>query len=119
MAGPEGVASMTLAEMVVWICLAALLGLAIGALTCFKVIRRQDRLNLNSAEHRASEIVIQANKQSENLIKESELHAKDELFKKREEFNREIEQARTEVREQERRLDKREDSLEQKHQTQV
>ncbi len=105
--------------VVVWTCLAALLGLAIGAGAAFKVIRRNDRLNLNSAEHRATDIVTQAHKQAENLVKEAELQAKDELYKKREAFNREIEIARTEVREQERRLDKREDNLEQKHQTQA
>ncbi|MCC6418550.1 MAG: ribonuclease Y [Gemmataceae bacterium] len=106
-------------ECVVWICLAALVGLGIGAWASYKIVRHQDRLNLNSAQYRAAEVVEQAKKDAENIRKEAELRAKDELFQKREEFNREAEQTRAELREQERRLDKREDSLEQKHQTQV
>src|SRR5262249_25584311 len=107
------------AVCVVWICLAPLLGLGDGAWASYKAVRHQDRLNLNSAQHRAAEIVTQATKEAENIRKEAELKAKDELFKKREDFNREAEQTRGELREQERRLEKREDGLEQKHQTQV
>jgi ribonuclease Y len=105
--------------ILLWSCLAGLVGLGSGAFACLKYVRRQDRVNLNSAEHRAAEIVVSANKEAENVRKEAELKAKDEVFRKREEFNREIEQARAELREQERRLEKREDSLEQKHQIQV
>jgi ribonuclease Y len=100
-------------------CLAALLGLGAGAVVTFLVIRRQDRLNLNSAQQRAREKVAQADKEAETILKAAELKAKDELFKKREEFTKEVEQARTDLREQERRLEKREDSLEQKHQLQL
>jgi ribonucrease Y len=107
------------ADCVVGICLAALVGLLIGSYASFKLVRRQDRLDLNSAQHRAAEIVNQATKEAENTRKEAELKAKDELFQKREEFNRDMEQARGELRDQERRLEKREDSLEQKHQAQV
>ena len=44
------------------------------------------------------------------------MKAKDDLYHKREEFNRETEQTRIELRDQERRLDKREDGLEEKNQ---
>jgi ribonuclease Y len=104
---------------VVFICLAALLGLGVGGWVSYKLVRRQDLLNLNSAQHRSAELITQATKQAENLIKEAELKAKDETFKKREEFNREVEQTRSEQRDQERRLEKREDLLEQKHQAQL
>jgi ribonuclease Y len=104
---------------VVWICLAALLGLGGGGYVSYKLVRRHDRLNLNSAQNRAAELLSQANKEADNARKEIELKAKDEIFHKREEFNREMEQARGEIREQERRLEKREDGLEQKHQTQL
>jgi ribonuclease Y len=106
-------------ESVVWVCLAALLGLGGGGYGCYLMVRRHDLLNLNSARHRADEIRNQAAKEAENLRKDAELKAKDELFKKRDEFTREAEQARGELREQERRLEKREDSLEQKHQAQL
>src|SRR5262245_56642147 len=107
----EGVAFMETAVCVVLICLAALVGGGLGALTAYRIVRRQDNLNLQSAKHRAAEITEQARKEADNLRKEAELKAKDELFKKREDFNREMEHGRAELREQERRLEKREDSL--------
>jgi ribonuclease Y len=98
--------------------LAALLGLGIGGGIAWVLIRRGDRLNLNSAETRARELIVQAEKTVENMRKDAELRAKDELFKKREEFNRETELVKTDQREQERRLEKKEDVLEQRHQAQ-
>jgi ribonuclease Y len=96
----------------------ALLGLGIGGGVTYMLVRRQDRLNVHSAETRVREILNQAEKNAENIVKEAELKAKDELFRKRDDFNREQEQAKNEQREQERRLEKREDLLEQKHQAQ-
>jgi ribonuclease Y len=106
-------------ECVVMIGLAALVGLGTGVFAGYKIVRRQDRISLSSAQHQSTEIVAQARKEAENIRLEAELKAKDELFRKREEFNRDMEQGRAELRDQERRLEKREDSLEQKHQTQL
>lgn len=103
---------------VVWVCLAGLGGLGLGAWIAHWWIRRQDRLNLASAEHRIKEMDADARSRAENILKEAELKSKDEFLKKREELNREMEAARNELREQERRLEKREDSLEQRHQAQ-
>jgi len=100
---------------VILVCLAALVASGVG----YTVARMQDRLRLTSAQARVEEILEQARKGADNVVKEAELRAKDELFKKREEFNREIDKTRNELRDQERRLDKREDNLEQKHQSQV
>lgn len=105
-------------ECVVWIGLAAFVGLGVGGVGMYVYLRRQDRLNLGSAEQRARNLIGQAEKQAENIVKEAELQAKDELFSRREEFNREIDQIRNEQRDQERRLEKREDALEQRHQVQ-
>lgn len=96
-----------------WYTLAALAGLLAGAVGCFFYLRRVESQNLLSAETRAKELVSQAEKNAENILKESELKAKDEFFKKREEFNHEAERTRNEQREQERRLEKKEDLLEQ------
>src|SRR5687768_11333550 len=101
-----------------WSILAGLVGLGIGGGVTYFLVRRQDRLNIHSAENRCREILTQAERNAENLLKESELKAKDEYFKKREDFNREVEQFRQEQRDQERRLEKREDALEQQHQEQ-
>ena len=100
---------------VVLIVLAALVASGVG----YGVARMQDRFRLTSAQGRVDEILEQTRKGADNLLKEAELRAKDELFKKREEFSREVDRTRNELRDQERRLEKREDSLEQKHQTQV
>lgn len=99
-----------------WWIPAAILGMALGGGVAWFLVRRQDRLNLQSADTRIKEIVSQAEKNAENILKEAELKAKDEHFKKREEFTREAEQVRQEQRDQERRLEKREDALEKEHQ---
>ncbi len=103
-------------ECVVWIVLAALLGMAIGATICFFLKRHYDQVDLASARNRADSVISQAQKEAENIRKEVELQAKDELYKGREELNREIEKARNEQRETERRLTKREDNLEKEQQ---
>jgi ribonuclease Y len=100
-----------------WIGLAALLmGLGIGGAACFFWLRRLERDNLHSANVRARDLISQAEKSAENILKESELKSKDEFIKRREEFYREAEQARNEQRDQERRLEKKEDLLEQTNQ---
>ena len=103
--------------VVVWISLAALLvGLVVGCIISYALIRRADHHNLSSAQNRAREILSQAEKNGETVLKDAELKAKDEFFKKREEFQREVEQVKSQQRDHERRLEKREDSLEQDHQ---
>jgi ribonuclease Y len=92
--------------------LAALGGLAAGYVSA----RLLDRLRMKSVRGQAEEITRIALEDAEKLKKEAELKAKDELYKKREELEREIDLARGEVREQERRLGKREDGLEEKYQ---
>jgi ribonuclease Y len=93
--------------------LLTLAGLVVGVIGCYFYIRQQQSQNLQSAEARAKDLVSQAEKNAENIIKESELKAKDEFFKKREEFNREADKTRNEQKDQERRLEKKEDLLEQ------
>src|SRR5262245_5589994 len=92
------------------------LGLLLGLAAGFSVARLLDRFSLTSATARVAEITQQARKEAENILKAADLESKDELFRKREEFNREMEQLRGEQREQERRLEKREDGLDQKQQ---
>jgi len=105
--------------VVVWSILACLLGLGAGSGAAIFLLRRQERNNLTSSQHRAAELITHAQKEAENLKKEAELKAKDELFKIREDFNREADKVKAEQRELERRLEKREDSLEQQHQLQL
>src|SRR5712692_398610 len=77
----------------------------------YALARLLDRSRGYSVQARITDLAAQARREAENIIKDSELKAKDELFKKREEFNREMEKARGEIRDQERRLEKREDVL--------
>src|SRR6266852_193000 len=92
---------------------ALVVGLAIGGIACYVLIRRLEIQNLHSADARARELISQAEKNAENILKESELKAKDEFFKRREDFNREADKTRNEQKDQERRLEKKEDLLEQ------
>ena len=96
--------------------LAALAGLIAGAIACYVLVRRLESQNLHSAEVRAKDLIVQAEKNAENILKESELKAKDEFLKRREEFNREADKTRNEQKDQERRLEKKEDLLEQTNQ---
>ncbi len=89
------------------------IGLIAGAAVCFVWLRRVEKQNHLNAEARSKEIITQAERNAENILKESELKAKDEFFKRREELNREMEQSRNQQRDQERRLEKKEDLLEQ------
>lgn len=101
--------------LVLYLSLAALLGCALG----FGGARLLDRVRLSNVRIRVAEITAQAERDAETIRKRAEVDAKDEIYKRREEFNREMEQARAELREQERRLEKREDSLDQKQQALV
>ncbi len=100
---------------VLYICLAALVGLASG----YSLALVQDRVRGSSARINAVKVTDQAAKEAENIVKEAELKAKDEIYKRREEFNKDVERERGELREHERRLEKREDTLDQKHQAQL
>ncbi len=99
--------------------LAALLGLILGSAGAVWFVRRQDRSKLTSAENRSKELLVQAAKDVETLLKEAELRARDEFFQKREEFNRDLEKSRNEMRDLERRVEKREDAVEQRSQLQI
>src|SRR4051812_26152888 len=103
-------------DILLYCALAALAGLGVGGVVCYIWVRRLESQNLHSSEVRAKELISQAEKNAENILKESELKAKDEFLKRREEFNREADQTRNEQRDQERRLEKKDDLLEQKNQ---
>ncbi len=93
----------------------ALVALIIAVPAGYALARLQDRSRLSSAQSRVEEITSQAKKTGENLLKDMELKAKEEQFKKQETFNREADRERNKLREQEQRLEKREDLLDQKH----
>ncbi|MGC1274841.1 MAG: ribonuclease Y [Planctomycetaceae bacterium] len=67
-----------------------------------------DRLRLGASYKQHAEILANAEKEGQNLLKSRELEAKEELLKRREALDREIDAEREEIRQQERRLEKRE-----------
>jgi len=102
------------------LCVALICGAAlVGFVTGYGFFRYLEGRNEISAKSRAATIEKQASEKADNIVKSAELQAKDEVFRKREQFNREMETARAELREHERRLEKREDGIDQKHQLQV
>lgn len=84
--------------------LGAVIGIAIGFLA--------DRLMKGTAYKSRDQILEDARREAENSRKAAELDAKEELLKRRETLEKELEGTREELREQERKLDKRELSLE-------
>jgi ribonucrease Y len=92
--------------------LVALMGMGGG----FALARWQDRARLSGAKNQAQTMLEQARIQADNLHKQSELRLKDELIERREALNREFDQKMGTIRDQERRLAKREDALEDKDQ---
>src|SRR6476659_5783605 len=87
-------------------CLTALVALVLG----YFVVRFVDSIRLKGVRQQAEGIVRAAREEGETVKKEAELKARDDLFQQRETLNKETELIRGELREQERRLDKREDS---------
>jgi ribonuclease Y len=71
--------------------------------------------DLRDAQARGNDLVEQSRRQAEQIVREAELKARDDAFRRREELTRELDTARAELRELERRADKREDAAEQKH----
>jgi ribonuclease Y len=102
-------------EPLVWIVL-IIIGVLAGAVAGYAITRLIDRQRRTSAEALARQLVEQARAEGENLRKAAELQAKDELYRKREEFDKEANAIRSELREAERKLERREEAMEQKHQ---
>ncbi|MBI9017210.1 MAG: ribonuclease Y [Phycisphaerae bacterium] len=67
---------------------------------------------LQAAEQQVKNVVAEAQAKASNIIKTAELESKSEIIAKREEFEKEINITRNELRESERHLNKREDSAE-------
>ena len=89
---------------------------AVGAIVGYFIVRLIDRARLRGSQAECDALVRAARDEAETVRKQSELKAKEDLFALREAFKLETEQSRNEVREQERRLDKREDGLQEKGQ---
>jgi len=67
-----------------------------------------------SAERKAQEILSEAEREAERYRKEADVSAREEIFERREAFEKEMHEARTELRRLEQRLSRREDNLDSK-----
>jgi len=85
----------------------ALMGLAVGLVVGYFM----DRIRMGAAYQRREEIIKQAEREAKNISKAQEIAAKEDLINRREELEAELNGLREELRDQERRLDKRENML--------
>ncbi len=70
---------------------------------------------INDAEEKAKMIVDTAERKADSLVKEAQLEAKDRLFKMKSDFDAETAEAREELKNREKRLVAKEESLDKKH----
>ncbi len=82
-----------------WV-LGGMAALFVGAILGYFAARNVNRSRLKGVRSEADTIVLTAREEAETIKKEAELKAKDDLYQKREAFNRETEQVRGELREQ-------------------
>ena len=87
---------------------AGLIGVALGAALGFFF----DRVRRGAAYRTRDQILKEAEREADALRKSRELEAKEELLQRREELERQLSGTREELREQERKIDKRETQLE-------
>jgi ribonuclease Y len=88
-----------------------LVGLALGVVAGYFL----ERIRRGAAYQQRDLILREAEKDAETIRKSNELAVKEELLKRREELEEEFNAIREELREQERRLDKRETLLDEQH----
>jgi len=96
------------------IILLALLGFGIGFGVAAVVKRKSIADRIKSADLEAETIVGNAQRQSENLLKEAELEAKDRLLKMKTEFETDTKETRSELTRKEKRLLQKEEGIDRK-----
>jgi len=103
--------------------LGVLLGCAIGAVVAllggYLLMRWRNRKRIDEATNEAKRIVAEANAEADVIKQKAEVDAKAEFLKGQETLRKEGDQMRSELKEAEKRLTKREDNLEAKLDTLV
>ncbi len=90
------------------------LGIIVGAVGALLIARMMGLQAITDAKKQADKILEGAEAQTESVKKKVELDFREEIARRRLDFEKETEQARTELKEQERRVAKREDNLDRK-----
>jgi len=86
-------------------------GTAAGAILCYFALKFMGRRNLLLAVERCQQEVESAKRRGEEIVRAAEVEAKARFLKEQQEFDRRTATAKDEMREAEKRLDKREDLL--------
>jgi len=101
-------------ESIVMIAVGLVAGLIAGSLGMFLLLKITANATLSAAKRQAEDLVNKAKSDGETVAKQLELDARNEQVKRREAIEKELEEARDELGEKERRLIKREDNLDRK-----
>ena len=102
----EIVAAITIAHLAIGI-----IALIAGVIGTYVLLKVTSKAKSTSVENELKNKIESATREAENIIKAAKLDAAEEVIKKKEEFTSEMTQAQAQNREKERRLSKREDTL--------
>ena len=92
----------------------ALIGVAVGAAVGYLIRHQTSLRRVDSAEAKARDLLLEAERDAETRRKEALLEAKDEVLRLRQEFEEEMKTRRSDLDRREQRLEQREGSLDSK-----
>lgn len=93
---------------------AGLIGLIAGGAAALALGKTMGIKTIAQSKREAEDVIRAARNESETFRKQAELDGRNVVAKRREDFDKEMDKEREEVKEQERRLSKREDNLDRK-----
>ena len=99
---------------IIFIVVAAALGIGIGFASGVGYRKKFAEREIGSAEQEATRLINEAIRSGESRKKEMLLEAKDEIHKSRTEYEKEVKERRAELSKQERRLQQKEENLDKK-----
>ncbi len=94
--------------------LIGIIAFVIGFLIAFWVKGKIQSQRIKSAERETSQILDDAKRTSESMLKEARLEVKDKLFKMKGEFDNDTKETRSELKKKERRLIQKEENIDRK-----
>ncbi len=97
-----------------WLVGGLVLGLVVGVAAAMLLARKNTGAGVAAAKAEADNLLARARSEAETLKKESELDARNQILKLRSESDKEAEALRNEIKDEQRRLTKREDNLDRK-----
>lgn len=92
------------------IIISLVVGLALGT----AISKLIDRSKLSSSGMQAEQLVRKAKDDADSILRQAEIKTKEDNLRRKEELNQEFEKTRLDLRDQEKRLEKREDGMEDK-----